>query len=101
MIFDKSRAECVLVFERSRTGYSAYAQTCPACISTGSTPEHTKAQMDEAIFGHLRMMRAKGQRVPRPGPLGNYAPRGLLLAKRCQRQAQIPGSRLPPALDLP
>lgn len=62
----RSRAGYILIFERSRTGYSVYAPDIPGCISSGRTRGQTAQRMEEALMGHLRGIRADGLRVQRP-----------------------------------
>jgi predicted RNase H-like HicB family nuclease len=56
----------VVIFEKTGTGYSAYVPDLPGCITTGSTIEETKANMREAIAGHIQVMRQHGEAIPEP-----------------------------------
>src|SRR5215468_4985298 len=46
-----------VIYEPTRTGYSAYAPDLPGCIATGQTIEQTRERMHEAIEVHLNSMR--------------------------------------------
>lgn len=54
----------VVIFERSSTGYSAYVPDLPGCISTGSTKEEAKINIQEAISLHLEVMEEEGLAIP-------------------------------------
>lgn len=73
-----SRAGYVLVFERTRTGYSVYAPDVPGCISTGRTLDACARNMEQALKMHLRLTRAQGFRVTRPRSLAELRRRRLL-----------------------
>ena len=55
-----------VVFEKSETGYGAYAPDLPGCIATGTTLNITRQRMLEAIAAHLRAMREDGDPIPEP-----------------------------------
>jgi predicted RNase H-like HicB family nuclease len=59
-------SEYVVVYEKTTTGYSAYVPDLPGCISTGATLSETKKSMQEAIGGHLSVMREFGDPIPQP-----------------------------------
>jgi predicted RNase H-like HicB family nuclease len=56
----------LVVYEKTATGYSAYVPDLPGCISTGATLSDTKRNMQEAILGHLAVMREFGDTIPHP-----------------------------------
>jgi predicted RNase H-like HicB family nuclease len=58
--------EYVVVYEKTSTGYSAYVPDLPGCITTGPTLPDTKINMQEAIRGHLAVMREFGDAIPQP-----------------------------------
>uniref|UniRef100_Q01U73 HicB-like antitoxin of toxin-antitoxin system domain-containing protein n=1 Tax=Solibacter usitatus (strain Ellin6076) TaxID=234267 RepID=Q01U73_SOLUE len=43
----------LVIYERTDTGFSAYAPDLPGCITTGTTLEETERMMKEAIEFHL------------------------------------------------
>ncbi len=55
-----------VVYEPTRTGYSAYAPDLPGCIATGSTLEETRTRMHEALEIHIESMREDGDHIPEP-----------------------------------
>jgi predicted RNase H-like HicB family nuclease len=55
-----------VVYEPTRTGYSAYVPDLPGCIAAGRTLELTRKLMQEAIEGHLELMREDGDPIPEP-----------------------------------
>jgi predicted RNase H-like HicB family nuclease len=59
-------SEYLVISEKTPTGYSAYVPDLPGCITTGSTLPDTKKNMQEAISGHLAVMREFGDPIPQP-----------------------------------
>jgi predicted RNase H-like HicB family nuclease len=74
----KSRAGYILVFERSRTGYAAYAPDVPGCVSTGRTLAKTKRNMEAALTLHLRATRKAWLPVQRPRSLAELRRKRLV-----------------------
>lgn len=62
----------LVVFERSRTGYSAYLPDLPGCAATGRTRRAVMKNMREAIEFHLEGLREDGFRRPRPQSYSTY-----------------------------
>jgi predicted RNase H-like HicB family nuclease len=56
----------LVLFEKSSTGYGAYAPDLPGCVATGSTLEETRTRMAKALEMHLAAMREEGDAVPEP-----------------------------------
>ena len=56
----------VVLFEKSSTGYSAYAPDLPGCVATGPTLEETRQRKTKAIEMHLSAMREDGDAIPEP-----------------------------------
>ena len=63
---------CLVVVERTQTGYSAYSPDLPGCISTGPTRSEVEANMREAIEFHIEGMRLEGLPVPEPSSESAY-----------------------------
>ena len=63
---NRNNSEYVVVYEKTSTGYSAYVPDLPGCISTGPSLPETKKNMQEAITGHLAVMREFGDPIPQP-----------------------------------
>jgi len=61
-----SETRYAVLFEKSETGYGAYAPDLPGCIATGTTMELTRQRMAEAIAVHLRAVREDGDPIPEP-----------------------------------
>lgn len=76
--FGKSRTGYVIVFEKSRTGFGAYAPGLPGCGATGRTIEDTERSLNQAIQFHLRGMRQDGLHVQRPRSLAELRRNGLV-----------------------
>lgn len=55
-----------VLFEKSETGYGAFAPDLPGCIATGTTMALTRTRMAEAIGVHLRALRGDGDPIPQP-----------------------------------
>lgn len=51
---------------RTLTGYSVDVPDLPGCIATGTTVEHARQMIAEAIELHIDMMRRSGETVPTP-----------------------------------
>ena len=62
----QSSSEHVVVYKKTSTGYSAYVPDLPGCISTGASLSETKKNMQEAISGHLSVMREFGDPILLP-----------------------------------
>ena len=58
-----------VIYEKTGTGYSAYAPDLPGCITTGATREETERLMVEAIEFHIAGMREDGEAIPEPTTL--------------------------------
>ena len=56
----------LIVIEKAKQTYAAYAPDLPGCVTTGKTVEETKRNMQEAIRGHIECLRAYGEPVPAP-----------------------------------
>ncbi len=54
----------LVLFEKTKTGYSVYVPDLPGCISTGKTKEDAKKHIQEAIEFHLEGLVLEGFSVP-------------------------------------
>ncbi len=61
-----------VVYEKTSTGYSAYAPDLPGCIATGTSLDLTKKRMEKAIELHLAAMRADGDPIPKARTRASY-----------------------------
>jgi predicted RNase H-like HicB family nuclease len=62
----------LVIYEKTATGYSAYAPDLPGCITTGPTLEETESLMKEAIEFHLEGLREDGLPIPAPTTTADY-----------------------------
>ena len=70
-----------VVFERTETGYSAYAPDLPGCIAAVDTIQQTADLMREAIQFHIAGIREDGLQIPEPTTTVEEAPRTLSRAR--------------------
>jgi predicted RNase H-like HicB family nuclease len=55
-----------VMIRRTGTGYSVDVPDLPGCISTGTTVEHAKQMIAEAIEMHIELMQESGEEIPTP-----------------------------------
>lgn len=55
----------LVMIRRTSTGYSVDVPDLPGCVATGTTIEHARHMIAEAIEMHLEMMRKSGE-TPAP-----------------------------------
>lgn len=55
----------LVVFEKTKTGFSAYAPDLPGCIATGRTKNETEKNIYEAIQLHLEGIEEENIRLPK------------------------------------
>lgn len=65
----KLSVKYAVIFERSPDNWAAYVLDLPGCMTTGKTLEETRANIREAIQGHLQTQCAFGDPVPEPASL--------------------------------
>jgi predicted RNase H-like HicB family nuclease len=56
----------LIVFEPTKTGYSAFAPDLRGCVTTGSTRQEAETNIREAVEFHLMGLLHEGERVPEP-----------------------------------
>jgi predicted RNase H-like HicB family nuclease len=61
-----------VIYEKTGTGYSAYAPDLPGCIATGHTLDVTKRRMKRAMEMHLAAMHADKDPIPEPTTEAGY-----------------------------
>jgi predicted RNase H-like HicB family nuclease len=54
------------MIRRTSTGYSVDVPDLPGCVATGTTVEHARQMIAEAIQMHLELMRQAGDLSPIP-----------------------------------
>jgi predicted RNase H-like HicB family nuclease len=62
----------LIIYEKTTTGYSAYAPDLPGCIVAGFSLEETAQLMRRAVELHLESMRADGDPIPEPTTLADH-----------------------------
>lgn len=62
----------LIVIENAGSNYSAYSPDLPGCVTTGTTVEETKANMEGAIEFHIEGLREEGLPVPPPSSIAEY-----------------------------
>jgi predicted RNase H-like HicB family nuclease len=55
----------LVVFEKTKTGYSAYVPDLPGCIATGITKRETEKNMYEAMQLHLEGLLEENIKLPK------------------------------------
>lgn len=55
-----------VIFEQAEHNWAAYVPDLPGCISTGKTLEETERNIQEAVRGHIAVLREFGDPVPPP-----------------------------------
>ena len=55
-----------VVIERGPTSYGATVPDLPGCIAVGPTREEVERLIEEAIAGHIAVLKEFGQSVPEP-----------------------------------
>lgn len=58
---------------RTRTGYSVDVPDLPGCVATGTTVEHARQRISDAIEMHLDLMRQSGEAIPAPSASVSFA----------------------------
>lgn len=58
--------KCLIVLEKSKTGYSAYSPDVDGCVATAKTRAAVKKRMLSALKAHLAMMKEEGYPLPKP-----------------------------------
>ena len=56
----------LVVFEKTKSNYSAYCPDLPGCVGTGRTRKAAERNIHEAIEMHIHGMIEDGVRVPKP-----------------------------------
>ncbi|MBN1363294.1 MAG: type II toxin-antitoxin system HicB family antitoxin [Syntrophaceae bacterium] len=55
----------LVLFEKTKTGFSAYAPDLPGCIATGRTKDETERNIFDAIQLHLEGIKEENIRLPK------------------------------------
>ena len=62
----------LIVIEKAKKGFSAFAPDLPGCIATGRTVEEVEKTMHEAIRLHIKGLLEDNLPVPEPQSLAEY-----------------------------
>lgn len=62
----------LIVIEKAKRGFSAYAPDLPGCVAAGKTRRGVEKTMREAVEFHLEGLRGLGQDVPAPHTYSVY-----------------------------
>ena len=62
-------AKYAVIYEQAEHNWAAYVPDLPGCMTTGRTLEEAKANIREAIVGHIRTLREYGDPIPEPASL--------------------------------
>lgn len=54
----------LVIYEKSKDGYSAYVPDLPGCTSAGADREEIETNIVEAITLHLQVMEEEGISIP-------------------------------------
>lgn len=60
------------VYEKTKTGWSAYIPDLPGLGVAGASMRETRKLLREAVILHVEDLRASGQPAPRPSSLTDY-----------------------------
>jgi predicted RNase H-like HicB family nuclease len=64
--------EYLVILEKAETNWAAYSPDVPGCIATGSTPEETLQEYQEALQMHLKGLDEDGLPLPEPTAKAQY-----------------------------
>ncbi len=62
----------LIVIEKAKDNYSAYAPDLPGCIATGKTRKELEANMHDAIEMHLQGLIEDHASIPEPQSIADY-----------------------------
>jgi predicted RNase H-like HicB family nuclease len=54
----------LVIFEKTKTGYSAYVPDLPGCVATGKTKKDVEKRIYEAIGFHLEGLKELNLKIP-------------------------------------
>jgi len=56
----------LILIEKSKNNYSAYAPDLPGCVAAAKTKEETIVLMKEAMLAYIQLMREAKEPIPEP-----------------------------------
>ena len=86
----------LVMIRRTSTGYSVDVPDLPGCVATGTTVEHARQMIAEAIEMHLELMQQYGETTPTPSSTVEFsvAPRPNVRDEESVRQAILDARRI-------
>jgi predicted RNase H-like HicB family nuclease len=63
----------LVIIRRTATGYSVDVPDLAGCVATGTTVEHARQMIQQAIAMHLELMRESAEPIPKPTPSIEFA----------------------------
>jgi predicted RNase H-like HicB family nuclease len=60
------KKEFLVVFEKGKTSYGAFAPDIPGCFAVGATLDEVKSRFMEAVAAHLDWMASDHDTMPEP-----------------------------------
>jgi len=66
------KAKYLIVIEKAKGNYGAYAPDVDGCVACGDTVEETARLMAEALAFHFEGMAEDGDPIPEPTSIGDY-----------------------------
>ncbi|MGB3585424.1 MAG: type II toxin-antitoxin system HicB family antitoxin [Tunicatimonas sp.] len=60
----------LVIYEKSKDGYSAYVPDLPGCTSAGSSREEIEQNILEAIGLYIEVLKEDGQEIPEQTSFG-------------------------------
>ena len=60
----------LVVYEKSKDGYSAYVPDLPGCTSAGGSREEIEVNIIDAINLYIETLKEDGQEIPKPVSYG-------------------------------
>jgi predicted RNase H-like HicB family nuclease len=73
----------LVIIRRTGTGYSVDVPDLQGCVATGTTVEHARQMIAEAIEMHLELMHQSGEPVPAPSSRYEFAVDGDSAEELC------------------
>ncbi len=62
----------LIIFEKTKTGYSAFSPDLLDCVAIGTTKEEVEKKMREAILIHIDSMHQEGLEIPQCNSFAKY-----------------------------
>jgi len=62
----------LIIIEKAKSNYSAYAPDLPGCVATGATVDEVENRMHEAIELHIQGLLEDEMPIPAPSALAEY-----------------------------